>query len=115
MTTPEAKLKADIKAYLKTLPNIFFHSIPGGAYGKVGAPDIVVCYKGRYIGIEAKTYEGRFSDWQKTRKAQIENAMGTCIFARSVDDVRKVLEENNDTGEVIFEECHLGQRDIISR
>ena len=93
MATPEAKLKSEIKEYLKTFPNIFMHSVPGAAFGKVGAPDIVVCYKGRYIGIEAKTYEGRFSEWQKTRKAQIEAAGGIAIFARSIEDIRKVMEE----------------------
>ena len=89
--TPESKLKADIKAYLRTLPDTFFHSVPGAAFGKSGVPDIVVCCKGRYVGIEAKTYEGAFSEWQKTRRAQIEAAGGICIFARSVDDVRAVL------------------------
>ena len=93
MTTPESKFKSEIKDYLKTFPNLFMHSVPGAAYGKLGAPDIVVCYKGRYIGIEAKTYEGTFSEWQKTRKAQIEAAGGTAIFARSLDDIKNVMEE----------------------
>lgn len=92
MTTPEGKLKESMKAYLRTLPGIFFHSVPGAAFGKSGVPDIVVCYKGRYIGIEAKTYDGAFSEWQKTRKKQIEDAGGICIFARSVQDVMEVLE-----------------------
>lgn len=93
MTTPESKFKSEIKDYLKTFPNLFMHSVPGAAYGKLGAPDIVVCYKGRYIGIEAKTYEGTFSEWQKTRKAQIEAAGGIAIFARSLDDIKNVMEE----------------------
>ena len=93
MTTPEARFKSEIKEYLKTIPNLFLHSVPGAAFGKSGVPDIIVCYKGRYIGIEAKTYDGNFSEWQKTRKAQIEAAGGICIFARSLDDIRKVMEE----------------------
>ena len=93
MTTPESKFKSEIKDYLKTFPNLFMHSVPGAAYGKLGAPDIVVCYKGRYIGIEAKTYEGTFSEWQKTRKAQIEAAGGIAIFARSLDDIKNAMEE----------------------
>lgn len=92
-TTPEGRLKSnDIKGYLKTVPNLFLHSVPGGVYGKNGVPDIVCCYKGRYIGIEAKTYDGTFSGWQRLRKAQIEEAGGICIFAKTVDDVRDVLE-----------------------
>lgn len=92
-TMPEASLKSnDIKGYLKTVPDLFMHSVPGGAYGKKGAPDIVVCYKGHYIGIEAKTYDGVQSGWQKTRQKQIEAAGGIYILARTVDDVRCVLE-----------------------
>lgn len=77
---------------MKGVPYLFEHSVPGGTYGKKGIPDILVCYKGRYIAIEAKTHEGKFSKWQNTRKAQIEAAGGIVIYARSVDDVRRVIE-----------------------
>lgn len=92
MPTPESVFKQEIKKYLRTFPGIFFHSVPGANFGKNGVPDIVVCYKGRYIGIEAKTYEGVFSEWQKTRKTQIEAAGGIAIFARSLDDIKEVME-----------------------
>lgn len=91
--TPEAALKSDkIKKYLKSVPDLFQHSVPGGAFGKSGVPDIIVCYKGRYIGIEAKTYEGRQSEIQKTRQSQIEQAGGIYILARCVEDVQAVIE-----------------------
>lgn len=85
-------MKDSIKDYLKGVPCLFEHSVPGGVYGKKGIPDIIVCYKGLYIGIEAKTYEGEFSDWQKARRTQIMAAGGIVIFARSVEDVRDVIE-----------------------
>jgi len=90
---PEAALKSDkIKTYLKSIPCLFLHSVPGGAFGKCGVPDIIVCYKGKYIGIEAKTYEGCQSEIQKTRQFQIEQAGGIYILARCVEDVQAVIE-----------------------
>lgn len=94
--TPEGELKEAIKEYLNSLDEVFLHSYPGTAYGKKGSPDIVVCYKGNYIGIEAKTYEGKFSEWQKTRKKQIENAGGVCLFVRSVEHVKEYFEGLNE-------------------
>ncbi len=84
--TPEGKLKKDIKALLDKC-GAFWSMIPGGAYAKIGDPDMVVCYLGCYIAIEAKTPEGVQSDWQKLRQKQIEEAGGMYLLARSVEDV----------------------------
>lgn len=90
--TPEGRLKKAIKALLDER-GAFWSMIPGGAYAKVGDPDMVVCYKGRYIAIEAKTPTGKQSDWQKLRQEQITAAGGLYILARSVEDVKEVLEK----------------------
>lgn len=71
----------------------------GGAYSKPGDPDLVVCYRGLYIGIEAKTPDGVQSRIQKTRQAQIEEAGGVYLLARSVDDVRRFIESLDDIQE----------------
>ena len=84
--TPEGRLKKDIKALL-TQCGAFWSLIPGGAYAKIGDPDMVVCYKGRYIAIEAKAGDGVQSKWQKTRQAEIEAAGGLYILPRSVEAV----------------------------
>jgi hypothetical protein len=52
--TPESKAKAQIKTFLKSLTDCFFFSPIGGPFATHGIPDIVVCLKGRFVGIEVK-------------------------------------------------------------
>lgn len=92
MTTPESRLKSEIKAYLKG-EGIYWCMIQGGAFSKPGDPDMVACADGVFIAIEGKTYEGRLSDIQTFRKGQIEASGGRYVVARSVDDVKKVVED----------------------
>lgn len=87
----EARIKADIRRFL-TESGAFWSNVQGGPGSKPGDPDIVACYKGRYIGLEAKTETGRQSDIQKVRESEIRDAGGVYAVVRSVDDVRKVLE-----------------------
>lgn len=88
---PEQKLKRLIKAYL-TEVNAFWSCVQGGAFSKPGDPDIICCYKGLFIGIEAKTKTGKVSEIQKLRHKQIAESGGIVVVARSVDDVREVIE-----------------------
>ena len=53
---------------------------------------MVVCYKGRYIGIEAKTKDGRQSEIQKVREKEIINAGGQYWVVRSVDELKEKIE-----------------------
>lgn len=89
--TPEGALKKAIKEYLNSV-GAFWSMIPGGAYAKIGDPDMVVCYKGRYVAIEAKTPTGKQSNWQQLRQREIERSGGIYILARKVDDVKSVIE-----------------------
>lgn len=90
--TPESELKKGIKTYLKS-KGAYIAPIANGAYAKIGDPDLVVCYKGLFIAIEGKTYEGRQSDWQRLRMEQVEKAGGIYAIVRSVDSARQLLEE----------------------
>lgn len=89
--TSEGRIKADIRRYL-TGVGAFWSNVQGGAGSKPGDPDMVVCYKGRYIGLEAKTEDGRQSPIQKVREAEIKSAGGVYAVVRSVSDVKEILE-----------------------
>lgn len=52
--TPEGKVKRDIRQWLEQQPDTFFFSPNAGAFGRSGIPDIVVCSKGMFVGIEVK-------------------------------------------------------------
>ena len=51
--TPEKKVKEKVKKILNKL-NCYYCMPATGGYGASGVPDIIACYKGRFIGIETK-------------------------------------------------------------
>lgn len=69
----------------------------GNSYSQVGVPDILACYKGRFIGIEVKNETGKTSPLQDYNLASIKRAGGISLVARSVEDVSKVLDEIDKT------------------
>lgn len=56
-------------------------------YGTPGSPDIVCCFKGRFIAIEVKSKIGKQSDSQKFFQENLEKAGGYYFIARSISDV----------------------------
>lgn len=89
--TPEGALKKEIKSYLKSR-GIYWAIVPEGAFGKSGDPDLIACYKGLFIGLEAKTYEGRQSGIQQVRQKEIESSGGVYAIVRNVREVEEALE-----------------------
>lgn len=63
-----------------------------------GVPDVVGCYRGRFIGIEIKTPQGRMSPHQEKWRQLIEEAGGIYIMARSFEDVIAYFEGNKQGG-----------------
>jgi Holliday junction resolvase len=51
--TPEGRVKEGIKRQLKALGAWYFMPVSNGM-GQVGIPDIICCYKGVFVAIEAK-------------------------------------------------------------
>jgi hypothetical protein len=59
----------------------------------IGAPDIVCVIKGRYVGIEVKTPDGRQSAHQKAFHESLSAAGGVYILARSMDAAIEAVEK----------------------
>ena len=55
MTTSEGRVKTKIRKVLDDLRCYYVMPVTGG-YGNSGVPDFMVCYAGRFIGIEAKRW-----------------------------------------------------------
>ena len=51
--TPEGKVKEKVKKVLKE-QGIYYVMPATGGYGSSGAPDILVCHKGKFYGLECK-------------------------------------------------------------
>lgn len=103
MATPEVKVKDKVKAVLKNLGAYYVMPVTGG-YGNSGAPDFLVCYKGRFIGIECKAGRNKPTALQEKNLREIEDAGGSALVINeeNVVDVllliNKSLEgESNET------------------
>lgn len=76
--TPEAKVKAKIKAILKE--HEVYYTMPiGSGYGNSGTPDFLCCVSGRFLAIEAKAGKGTTTALQEKSLRQIDDAGGTAI------------------------------------
>lgn len=62
---------------------------------KPGTPDIIFCYKGKYIGFETKTESGKQSDLQKIAETKIKKAGGLYFIVRGVSDIINILMQLN--------------------
>ena len=98
--TPESVLKKSLKRIL-TDRGAYWVMVAGGVYAKPGDPDIVACYHGCFIAIEAKTYKGVQSDWQKLREKQVKDAQGIYVVIRSTDALIQLLDDLDKISDTI--------------
>lgn len=91
----ESKVQADIIKYLKSV----------GAYvvkvqmaNRSGIPDLIACYKGRFIGIEVKTPDTKnnTSNLQEYNIAQIQKAKGLALVAWTVEQTKEIIKGIDD-------------------
>ena len=92
MMTPEKKVKMKVVEILKERGVYYFYASTGG-YGASGVPDIICCYKGRFIGIECKAGKGKTTALQEKNIAQIIAQGGIAIVVNedNIEDVRMLL------------------------
>ena len=76
--TPEGKVKAVAEKVLKRLGAYYFFPATGG-YGRKGVPDIIACYKGRFIAIECKAGKNKTTKLQQLELAKIKHMGGVTI------------------------------------
>ena len=61
-------------------------------YGTAGIPDIICCYKGRFLGLEVKQPSGRLTELQKRTIDKINTAGGIALRVDSVAEVKSLIE-----------------------
>ena len=76
--TPERKVKLLVRKVLDELGAYYVMPVTGG-YGNSGAPDFLVCLRGRFIGIECKAGKGRTTALQEKNLSQITQAGGIAL------------------------------------
>jgi hypothetical protein len=95
-TTPEAKVKAKIKAILKA-HNVYYAMPIGTGYGNSGVPDFLCCVNGKFVAIEAKAGKGQATALQLKNLQLIDASGGYSLIIR---------EDNYAYLERIIEECN---------
>jgi Holliday junction resolvase len=88
--TPEAKVKAKLYKIMKEWGVYYFSPVSGG-YGKSGVPDIICCYKGRFLAIECKAGKNKPTLLQEAEMEKIRAAQGVAMVIN--EDNIELLEQ----------------------
>jgi Holliday junction resolvase len=90
--TAEAKVKAKIVKQLKALGAYYFAPI-GGPYAKSGVPDIIICFRGKFIAIECKAGNNKCTTLQRMNLDAIKEAGGIAVVINeeNVETVSNIL------------------------
>ena len=76
--TPEAKVKKKVVSILKEVGAYYFYPVTRG-YGRSGVPDIIVCHKGKFVGIECKAGKNKPTALQQKNLHDIIEAGGIAL------------------------------------
>lgn len=91
MSQPESRLVRNIRVALEAR-GAFAFKIHGSSTMMAGLPDLIVCYKGYFIGIEAKMPGNKPSRRQELVHAWLRGAGGIVVVAYSVEDATRALD-----------------------
>ncbi|HPJ03779.1 MAG TPA: VRR-NUC domain-containing protein [Candidatus Limiplasma sp.] len=89
----EKHIVAAIMRLLKKRSHCFAWKEHGGQYGRAGLPDIIVCYRGRFVAFEVKTETGKLTKLQETTLRRINAAKGHAYKVTSAAQVAAILNE----------------------
>jgi hypothetical protein len=88
--TPEKKVKNKVVKLLKEYEAYYFFPATYG-FGRSGVPDIIVCYRGRFIGVECKAGTNKPTPLQERELTAINKAKGITFIIN--EDNLGVLQE----------------------
>jgi hypothetical protein len=88
----EKWVKAQVVKMLKELDAYYFYPVASG-YMRTGVPDIVACYRGRFLGIECKANGNRTTEIQDRNLVAIKKNGGIAVVIdeNNLDQLREML------------------------
>lgn len=89
--TPESKVKARVRKILDERNAYYVMPVTSG-YGNSGAPDFLVCYRGKFMGIECKAGKGKPTELQLDNLKRIEEN-GGIQFIINESNIELLIEE----------------------
>jgi hypothetical protein len=96
MSQPESRLQREIQTAVKRR-GAFCFKIHGSEYMMAGLPDLIICYRGRFIGLEVKMPGGRLSVRQGYVHGRLKAAGATIAVVTSVQAALYVLDQLEDS------------------
>lgn len=109
----EKNFENRVKAFLTMHGCWFVKYWGGGEFTTAGVPDILVCCKGRFIGLEIKAPNGRPSALQIRSLKKIHDAGGCAVllYPKNYDFFQRLIEsmKNGNTFESEQFEHHLNK------
>lgn len=103
--TPEGRVKKKVKEFLKEIGAWYYMPVSNGM-GRVGCPDILVCWHGRFLAFETKA-PGKRKNVTPNQQREIDGINSAYGLALVVDDVEQVkrafrlIEEGYDYAEIL--------------
>lgn len=88
----EKDIVNSIMRYLKTVPMLFSWKEHGGMYGTAGLPDIICCYRGRFVAFEVKVPGNSLTKLQETTLTKIKDAKGEAFKVTSLQEVKDIIQ-----------------------
>lgn len=88
---PEARLVKRTKEYLESVGARVFNIHGGDTFQEAGIPDLLVCYEGRFYGLEGKIPPNKPSRIQAEVLREIRHAGGVGAVFSSVAEVKNLL------------------------
>jgi Holliday junction resolvase len=87
----ESNITKNILKYLRSLKDCFAWKVHGGMYGTAGIPDVVVCYRGRFLAFEVKRPGNKPTKLQAATIKKMRQAGGDVHVVTSVGEVKEVM------------------------
>lgn len=88
---PEYRIVQNIKKLIRARGG-WVVKVHGGPYQDAGTPDLLACYKGRFVSIEVKTARGAARPEQKVAQRAITAAGGYAVITHLIGEVADVLD-----------------------
>ena len=88
----EKWVKAQVVKMLKELDAYYFYPVASG-YMRTGVPDIVVCYKSHFLGIECKANGNKTTEIQDRNLVAIKKNGGIAVVIdeHNLDQLKEML------------------------
>ncbi len=82
----ESTLQNKVIDYLESIGAYVFN-VAGTGMGRKGTPDLLICYRGKFIAIEVKMPGGKTSKLQEYELAKVRKAGGIAKVIHSMEEL----------------------------